>query len=77
MATAIATPTQDSLEAQVFETLTALGAAEKALTEPLDNVSIVPDLEGDTITMSVTLPITIASVGGEMTIVPVPYAVEQ
>ena len=75
MATAITTPTQTSLEAQVLETVSALAEAEKALTEPLDNVVITPNLEDNTVTLSVSLPITIAASAGEITLTAVPYAI--
>lgn len=74
MATATATPTQDSLEAQLFEAASALAAIEKTLADPLNNVTIAPDLETDTVSVAVTLPIAVVNVGGQMTITAVPYA---
>ena len=59
-----------SLEQQAFHCLTVLQEKELALPEDTrpDNVSIETDFEEGTVEITLTLPITVSSSGGQMTL---------
>lgn len=64
-----------TLEAQVLAACTKMQVAEQAMPEltQVNNVSIVPDLDGKTVNISVTLPITFSMASGTLEIVAVDY----
>lgn len=76
MAAAITT-TATSLEKQLFEVAGKMQELEVAATaaneefEQLMNIAI--DAEGGSVTLSITLPATIASTGGILTFTPAEY----
>lgn len=69
------TTTATSLEAQLLEVAGAMQEAELALPEAErpDNVSIIPDVENGSISVSVTLAATFAATGGELTFTTTEY----
>lgn len=71
------TTTATTLVAQTLEVAGALQLAELALpveTRP-DNISIIPDPEGSTISISMTIPVTFSSAGGTVSFTAVDYLV--
>jgi hypothetical protein len=71
------TTTATNLVAQVLEVAGALQSAELALpveTRP-DNISITPDAEGGTISISMSIPVTFSSAGGSVQFTAVDYLV--
>ncbi|WP_413176515.1 hypothetical protein [Anabaena azotica] len=70
------TTTATTLEGQVFECVQKLQLAEQAITtEPIpNNVTIAPDVDNLSVTLTVTLPMTFAvGTGGKMEITPTAY----
>lgn len=70
--TASIVTTGNTLEAQAVEVLSQLQVAERAYSianpnTPENRVSIAPNIEGNEITFSVTLPATFSVVGGAIT----------
>lgn len=69
------TSTATNLVAQLLEVAGAVQSAELAIpveTRP-DNISLTPDTESNTITISATIPVTFASTGGAISFTAVDY----
>ena len=65
-----------SLEAQAIEVLTALSNTEKVQsteTEPLNNVSIDTDLEGNLVNITASIPVTVAPTATGFSVAAAPY----
>ncbi|MFQ4134804.1 hypothetical protein PGN35_000630 [Nodosilinea sp. PGN35] len=65
-----------TLEAQVLEVATALGELEKAQSTdnvPLNNVTIDTDLENNLVTITISLPVAIATTASGFSVAADPY----
>ena len=72
MAAAITT-TASTLEGQALEILTAMQEAEAAVTDGENRVDIGVDIEAGQVDLSVSLPATLTSSGGAMTVAAAEY----
>jgi hypothetical protein len=72
------TTTATTLEGQVLELARQLQAGEQAFNTanpntPVNNATLTPDLEGQTIAIAINLPIAVSGTGNQLTVAATPY----